>query len=391
MSPLTPQGRRAEEFNALLEGGGSPGRERDERLLEVVGALRAAPEVSPRPEYAADLRARLMAEAELVLSDVERKLTLPASKRSRRDRRVAIAAGAVALVGVSSSVAFASQGALPGDTLYPIKRALEGASTKLTFDDTEKGSRLLDQASSRLAEVEELARRAEGSDAEFRETLEQFTSQSDEAADLLLRSFSASQPQGVEKLRHFTGSSIEALSALRTQLPEGALDSLQGAVTLLSEIDELARELCPDCGGGITELPVNLTFLAAADAEDEEEPPVAKAPTLLPDYEYTDESRSGAMPTDDSPSSPAPQPGKQPDDKGVGKKPQNEGANDSDGKNRPKLSDTTKGLTDILVGPQGLLGDDGLVDSLLGSLLGEDGLVPGLLGGGSAKSDDDGE
>src|SRR5690606_35562945 len=165
---------------------------------------------------------------------------------SRRDRRVAIAAGAVALVGVSSSVAFATQGALPGDTLYPIKRALEGARTKLTFDDTEKGSRLLDQASSRLGEVEELARRAEGSDAEFRETLEQFTSQSDEAADLLLRSFSASQPQGVEKLRHLTGSSIEALSALRTQLPEGALDSLQDAVTLLSEIDELARELCPD-------------------------------------------------------------------------------------------------------------------------------------------------
>ena len=390
MSPLTPQGRRAEEFNALLEGAGSAGRERDERLLEVVGAMRSAPGVSPRPEYAAQLRERLMAEAELVLSDVERKLTLPASKRSRRDRRVAIAAGAIALVGVSSSVAFASQGALPGDTLYPIKRALEGASTKLTFDDTEKGSRLLDQASSRLGEVEELARRAQGSDAEFRETLEQFTNQSDEAAELLLRGFSASQPQGVEKLRNFTGSSIEKLSGLQAQLPEQALDSLQDAVTLLSEIDELARELCPDCSGGITDLPVNLTFLASADADAEEDPTVAKAPTLLPDYEYTDESQSGSTPTDGSSSAPAPQPSQQPNDQG-NTKDQPRDDTDSGSSRSPKLSDTTKDLTDLLVGSGGLLGEDGLVDGLLGSLLGEDGLVPGLLGGGSKKSSDTSE
>ena len=70
--PFTAR-RRAEEFDALLDGASSPtpltGRAADRyaELLAVVGELRAVPAVEPRPEFTASLRARLMAEADTVL------------------------------------------------------------------------------------------------------------------------------------------------------------------------------------------------------------------------------------------------------------------------------------------------------------------------------------
>jgi len=379
MISLTPHGRRAEEFNALIEGGADTGRERDAELLEVVGALRAAPEVEPRPAYVADLRERLMAEAELVLSDVERRLTLPAGQRSRRDRRVAIAAGAIAFVGVSSSVAVASQGALPGDTLYPIKRAIEGASTSLTFDDVAKGDRMLDNASARLGEVQELSQRSSTTDEQFRDTLATFTSQSEEAADLLLDDYEDSgSSQGVEKLRVFTAESIETLSSLRDQLPAAALDSLQDAVGTLARIDDLASSLCPGCAGGIEELPANLAQLAVA-AVKPEKAPAAKAPTILPERTYTDESQIGTPPgqqqTQDSERPPATPP----------QQPQSPSPKNPKGPALPEVDKTTKDLGDLVAGEKGLLGKEGPVGGLLDSLLGEKGLLDNLLGGNSSS------
>src|SRR5699024_3599055 len=118
----------------LGDGPGAPSRNTGE-LLEVVGALRDVEHPEPRPEFVASLRTRLMAEADEVLTDVDAQLTLPAHSRSGRDRRLAVAAGAIAVVASTGSVAVASQDALPGDTLYPVKRVLEGAQTSITLGD----------------------------------------------------------------------------------------------------------------------------------------------------------------------------------------------------------------------------------------------------------------
>lgn len=373
MISLTPNGRRAEEFNALLEGADSAGRERDARLLEVVGALRATPEVEPRPAYAADLRERLMAEAEVVLSqvEVERKLSLPAGKQGRRDRRVAIAAGAIALVGVSSSVAFASQ-ALPGDTLYPIKRAIEGASTSLTFDDASKGDRLLNNASGRLAEVEKLAQRSStlrSSSATPRHLHQPVRRGCRPAARGLLQH--RQQPRRRE-VAEFAGDSIEKLSALSSKLPAEALGALEDAVNSLTALDNLAHEICPGCSGGITELPRNLAQLTATDIPVVEVPEADTAPPAS-ERTYTDEGAEEPPASDQQGSTQSdptqPQPTTEPSEK-PGKK--------SDKKNdQPQLKDATKGLTDLLVGDEGLLGEEGLVGGLLGGLLGPDGLLRG--------------
>ncbi len=51
------------------------------------------------------------------------RLTVPA--RTRRDRRVGIALGAVAIVGATPRWPLPRRGALPGDALYPVKRVIE--------------------------------------------------------------------------------------------------------------------------------------------------------------------------------------------------------------------------------------------------------------------------
>src|SRR3546814_8768772 len=127
MFSLTPAQRRAEEFAALVDDpyGATAASARDSDMLELVGAMRSVPAPTSRPEFVASLRERLMIEAEVALSpdSAERRLTIVKTHSPRRrDRRVAILAGTIAAIGATSSVAMASQAALPGDTLYPDRK-----------------------------------------------------------------------------------------------------------------------------------------------------------------------------------------------------------------------------------------------------------------------------
>ncbi len=86
-----------------------------------------------------------------------------AGSRRRWGRRFAIG-GLVAGVTVGSfaGMAAASTGALPGDTLYGMKRGLEGLRLDLAGSDAERGALLLDQASTRLDEARGLVGRDGG-------------------------------------------------------------------------------------------------------------------------------------------------------------------------------------------------------------------------------------
>ena len=79
-------------------------------------------------------------------------------RRTRRERRLGIALGAVAIIGATTSMAVASQSALPGDALYPLKRAIENTQAGFSVGDDAKGETILGNASGRLDEVDELTR-----------------------------------------------------------------------------------------------------------------------------------------------------------------------------------------------------------------------------------------
>jgi len=248
--------QRADDFDALVERTstgevGDAGSARDAELLELVGALRGVPDPEPRPEFVADLRSRLMAEAEtaLVPTDVS-KLQLPA-RRTGRERRIAALVGGLAVVGATTSVAMASQSALPGESLYPIKRVIESAHAGLSVGEARKGSTELSNASGRLEEVAALTQDGGlGGDERIESTLGTFTDQATSGADLLLSDYEQTgRKSSIVELRDFASSSMDTLEALEPQIPYVARDELIAAASTVAQIDAEAAQQCPTCGG----------------------------------------------------------------------------------------------------------------------------------------------
>jgi hypothetical protein len=141
MAELLPSRRRAESFSRALEGHLQPADDQLQRLVDTASRLSAVPLVEPREEFHTALRERLIqaaavelpAQAAAAASATE---TTPEPGRSRpahakvtdtpnaarRRRRLVAVATALVLVGGGTGVAAASEQALPGDMLYPVKR-----------------------------------------------------------------------------------------------------------------------------------------------------------------------------------------------------------------------------------------------------------------------------
>lgn len=277
--------RRADEFDALVGGRttgdqATAGATRDADLLELVGALRSTPEIHARPEFVADLRAQLMAEAATALVPADTsKLRLP-ERRPRRERRLAAVVGGIAIVGATTSVAVASQSALPGDTLYPIKRVIEGAHTGLAVGEGSKGTAVLANASDRLAEVDALTRQdGIADDLRIAQTLNTFTDQATQASDLLLSDYAHSGDESsIAELRDFSSASLDRLAELEPLVPADARDELIRAAQVLQTIDAEAAQRCPSCGGS----PIDSIPPVFANASEPIFVPLAPKPTDPP-------------------------------------------------------------------------------------------------------------
>lgn len=255
--------RRAEEFHTLVEGT-STGSSRDARLadcLDLVAMMRDLTPVEPAPGFTATLREQLMDAADTLLlpSPDTQRLTLP-SRRTARDRRIAAVVGGFAIIGASTSLAVAASTALPGEMLYPLKRALENAETGVHLSDEGKGVSLLANATDRLAEVSALSRTGDlGESVMIADTLATFSDQALQASDLLLDDYAETGDEGsIEELRNFTSTSMQTLTQLEALLPEEAQDELVYAAQVLGDIDAAAAQACPSCAGGITQIPAAL-------------------------------------------------------------------------------------------------------------------------------------
>ena len=309
MTPVFAARRRAEEFAALVDAPatGGPDDARYDDLLRLVGTLRDTAPVTARPEFVADLRGRLMTAADTALSPAEaakvpteaERLTLP-PRRSARERRIAAAVGGLALVGATTSIAMAAQNALPGDVLYPVKRAVENAQTGIQLGDGDKGVALLANASGRLDEVSALSEDPSGEGtAAIADTLGAFADQASEASDLLLADYAENGDQAsISELRDFTADSLDQLTALESQVPDAARDELVRAAQLLVEIDAAAQRACPLCAGsGITEIPRIFAPTSAEFTVPDPSGAVARTPGKRGDGPRTpQEGRSGGTP-----------------------------------------------------------------------------------------------
>lgn len=261
MNPVFPARRRAEEFSSMVEAPSStqlrtgPDSEHPD-LLPLVGlvtSLRSTPAPEARPEFVSDLRSRLMLAAETALApDSTQQLAArrsPAQRRTSRERRLAVAVGGFALVSASASMSVAAQTALPGDTLYPLKRGIENVHESVLHDADDKGATMLDNASGRLDEVDELSRHGDQDADVIAQTLQDFTSQAVEASDLLLSDYAdTGRTSSIKELRSFTVTSLQALERLQGIIPIEVRTTLMEATRVLDDIDRQVLSACPSCG-----------------------------------------------------------------------------------------------------------------------------------------------
>lgn len=273
MTSLLRARKRAEEFEALLNGGAPSDRADLTSLATVAVALRQHTPVAPRPDFAASLREQLMAEAATVLTGEAKSLALPVRRRGARERRLVAAATAVVLMGGTAGMAAAAQNALPGDALYGFKRTIERAQAGLNTNDAGKGHDLLVQASDRLEEVKGLLAQEDRLAPEVPATINDFSEQAQEGATLLIRAFEQDRDATmIADVREFAAESLPALQDLARTAPPLAQEALANAARILQDLDRQALALCSVCADDLPPLQIEDLLLASTASSE-----VAKA------------------------------------------------------------------------------------------------------------------
>lgn len=238
-----------------------------DRLLTLAECLGELPRPELDPEVKVVQRAQLVAAMEAML--LEGTLGEPAvpeqrSHRAKGTHRASglrklrprsrltkgLAAGGLSVgvaAGAFGGVAAASSDALPGDSLYGLKRGIEDFKLNYLSDgDDERGVAYLDQASTRLNEARRLMERGRGghldheSLGEIRRTLSGMQHDASEGHRLLHEAYER-DPNSlgpIQALAGFSRSHREAWGALRERLPVQLGDVSDQVSSVFDAIDE---------------------------------------------------------------------------------------------------------------------------------------------------------
>ncbi|MEV4464298.1 DUF5667 domain-containing protein [Micromonospora echinofusca] len=243
--------RRAERFAQLLDeaNGGRRHHVRsraDDQLTALVAVGRrltvAPPAVEVDPEFRTGLRAMLLATAEREgigapaepssrrSADAGRSRLLPAVTARRARARgailVGVAAGAVALSGISA----ASENAVPGDALYGMKRSTERAQLALASSDVSRGQLFLDFARTRLAEAAALR----GDEDGFSAVLDDMDADTRQGVRLLTTAAAQrSDPAALDAINSFLTGQRRAVGGLLDDAGRADRDRTRRSLALL--------------------------------------------------------------------------------------------------------------------------------------------------------------
>ncbi|MGW0531025.1 DUF5667 domain-containing protein [Streptomyces sp. NPDC003032] len=252
--------------------------ERD-RMRTLVQGLDALPKPALDPEVKVVQRAQLVAAMEAMLLEGRGSAPVP-EQRSRKGAHRAgplrklrprsrlskgIAAGGLTVgvaAGAFGGVAAASSDALPGDSLYGLKRGMEDFKLGMADGDADRGRIYLDQASTRLSEARRLMERDRSgpldheSVGEVRRALSGMRHDATEGHRLLLEAYERDGSLGpIQALSAFSRSHREAWSDLQGRLPVQLGDMGQQVDSVFDAIDEEVEPLrsllprAPEKGG----------------------------------------------------------------------------------------------------------------------------------------------
>jgi len=239
------------------------------RLLELAGELRALPRPELDPEVKTVQRAQLVAAFEAMLREDTAGGTADPPVPEQRGRRAHGAPRASALsrlrprsrlakgltaggisVGVAAGalggVAAASSDALPGDTLYGLKRGIEDVKLTLADGNDERGRVYLDHASTRLSEARRLMERGRSGSldheslSEVRHALSNMRHDASEGHRLLREAYQRNPDSlaPMQALSSFSESHRDLWGDLRQRLPLQLGDVSEQVSSVFDAIDE---------------------------------------------------------------------------------------------------------------------------------------------------------
>ncbi|QKW08347.1 hypothetical protein HUT18_20205 [Streptomyces sp. NA04227] len=279
--------RRANAFAQALEEGSGQGAAAEygeetaaaaerRRLTSLVSEIGALPRPALDPDVKVTQRAQLMAAMETMIQEgtlaEPDTPSVPAQRGPGRHRggplralrprtrlSKGLAAGGLTVsvaAGAFGGVAAASTDALPGDTLYGLKRGMEDFRLGLADGDSDRGRLYLDQASTRLSEARRLVERGDGrhldheSMGEIRRALSGMNHDAAEGHRLLHDAYARDGSLGpIRTLSSFSRSHRESWSALRDRLPVQLGDIRDRVSSVFDAIDqevEPLRSLLPE-------------------------------------------------------------------------------------------------------------------------------------------------
>lgn len=312
--------RRANAFAQTLEDqtvqGAAAGQQPAEsaepaeqgRLLALAKGLGELPKPTLDPEVKVAQRAQLVAAMEAMLLEgtaaggVSPGPTVPEQRTSGRGAHRAsrfrklrprsrwskgLAAGGLTVgvaAGAFGGVAAASSDALPGDSLYGLKRGMEDFKLNLADGESDRGELYLDHASTRLGEARRLMERGRSgrldheSLTEIRRTLSGMKHDASEGHRLLHQAYERDGSLGpIATLSSFSASHRQTWNGLRDRLPVQLTDVGDEVSSVFDAIDEEVAPLqsllprAPETQQGTTR-PGATQDSAAADHPDRPSP-----------------------------------------------------------------------------------------------------------------------
>ncbi|MEU8621356.1 DUF5667 domain-containing protein [Streptomyces sp. NPDC048623] len=255
----TPEGAAAEQPDGPAEPA-----ERG-RLLALANGLGELPRPEMDPEVKVVQRAQLVAAMEAMLKEGTAGAgpTLPEQRaggkgthrasplrklRPRSRWTKGLAAGGLTVgvaAGAFGGVAAASSDALPGDSLYGLKRGMEDIKLGMADDDADRGGIYLDQASTRLSEARRLMERGRSgpldheSLGEIRRVLDGMKHDAGEGHRLLRQAYQRDGEIGpMARLNAFAQAHRATWDGLRERLPVQLTDVGNEVDEIFVAIDE---------------------------------------------------------------------------------------------------------------------------------------------------------
>ncbi|MEV5974198.1 DUF5667 domain-containing protein [Streptomyces sp. NPDC051921] len=274
--------RRAHAFAQALEDRTSEGAAAEQpeasaepadhgRLLALANGLGELPKPEMDPEVKVVQRAQLVAAMEAMFAEGSAGAgpTVPEQRtsggkgahrasplrklRPRSRWSKGLAAGGLTVgvaAGAFSGVAAASSDALPGDSLYGLKRGMEDIKLGMADDDADRGGIYLDQASTRLSEARRLMERGRAGDldheslGEIRRVLDGMRHDASEGHRLLRQAYERDGEIGpMARLNSFAQAHRATWDGLRDRLPVQLTDVGEEVSDVFDAIDEEVEPL----------------------------------------------------------------------------------------------------------------------------------------------------